>query len=264
MNVKQYEKFGFSYDRGGVHLARTIMLRELSGLLDYIDDPAALRAAYIDAISKQNILGKRSGQTRQLTMKYLTRLYALDPSVTLFRALRYYWARDDAGRPLLALLCAYARDSVLRLSVPLILAIKPGTEVGRERIEGFLDDQEPGRFSTATLKSATRNIRSSWTQSGHLSGRVKKIRTKAAATPGAAAYALLLGYLQDARGEGLFNSEYAKLLDVSPEHVIELAAEASQRGWMVFKRVGAVMEVAFPNLLSNREMEWIREPNQAT
>lgn len=264
MNVKQYEKLGFSYDRGGVHLARTMMLRELSELLDHVADPAAPRDAYARAIVEQNVLGKRSGQTRQLTIQYLTRLYALDPSVTLFRALRYYWARDDAGRPLLALLCAYARDSVLRMSAPLILAIKPGTEVGRKRIEDYLDDQEPGRFSAATLKSAAQNIRSSWTQSAHLSGRIKKIRIKAVATPGAAAYALLLGYLRDARGEGLFNSEYAKLLDVSPENVIELAAEASQRGWMVFKRVGAVMEAAFPNLLTHREMEWIREPDQAT
>ncbi|MFO7494824.1 MAG: hypothetical protein R6X05_04225, partial [Desulfobacterales bacterium] len=80
-------------------------------------------------------------------------------------------------------------------SAPLILAIKPSTEVGRKRIEDYLDDQEPGRFSAATLKSAAQNIRSSWTQSAHLSGRIKKIRIKAVATPGAAAYALLLGYL---------------------------------------------------------------------
>lgn len=254
-------KLGFSFDRGGAHLARTIMLRELSELLDHVSDPASLRDAYARAIVEQNVLGKRSGQTRQLTIQYLTRLYALDPSVTLFRALRYYWARDAVGRPLLALLCACARDSVLRLSIPLLLEIKPGAEVSRERIESYLEDRDPGRFSAATLKSTAQNIRSSWTQSGHLVGRVKKVRKQAAATPGAAAYALLLGYLQGARGEGLVSSEYARLLDGSPEQIADLAAEASQRGWMVFKRVGQVMEVAFPNLLTDREMEWIRESN---
>lgn len=215
----------------------------------------------MNAIGEQNVLGKRSGRTRQLTIKYLSRLYALDPSVALFRALRYFWDRDADGGPLLALLCAYARDSILRLSAPLMLGIKAGTTVDREDIERYLDELEPGRFSAATLKSTAQNIRSSWTQSGHLAGRVKKVRTRPRATPGAVAYSLFLGYLQDVRGEELFHSDYARLLDCPSHAIIDLATDASQRGWLVFKRIGRVMEVAFPNLLTEREMEWIREPN---
>lgn len=253
--------FGFRSDRGGVHLARTIMLRELTGLFSQVREPTASRDEYFTAVGKQNILGKRSGRTRQLTIKYMARLYGLDPSITLFRALRYYWDRDAEGRPLLALLCACARDSVLRSSVPFILGIKEGETVLCEDMEGYIGKLEPGRFSTATLKSTARNIRSSWTQSGHLTGHVRKIRTRPRATPGSCAYALLLGYLQNARGEGLFNSEYAKLLDCPSYTSFDLATEASQRGWLVFKRVGRVMEIAFPNVLTKREMEWIREPN---
>ena len=94
-----------------------------------------------------------------------------------------------------------------------------------------------------------------------LAGKVKKVRSRADSTPGSVSYALLLGYLAGARGEFLFKTEHAKLLDCSMEHATELAEEASRRGWIVFKRLGNVMEVSFPNLLTAREMEWVREQN---
>ncbi len=34
------------------------------------------------------------------------------------------------------------------------------------------------------------------------------------------------------------------------EDAIELSIEASQKGWIVLKRLGSVIEVLFPNLLS--------------
>jgi hypothetical protein len=40
---------------------------------------------------------------------------------------------------------------------------------------------------------------------------------------------------------------------------VALAEEASRRGWIVFKRVGEVIEVLFPRLITPQEMEWIRE-----
>ena len=43
------------------------------------------------------------------------------------------------------------------------------------------------------------------------------------------------------------------------EESIELSVEASRKGWIVLKRLGSVIEVLFPNLLSNQEMEWVRE-----
>jgi hypothetical protein len=128
-------------------------------------------------------------------------------------------------------------------------------------METFIDGNEPGRFSEATLKSTAQNINSTWTQSGHLVGRKEKIRSGANPTPGSAAYALFLGFLSGARGEALFTTEYAKLLDCSANKAMELAEEAARRGWIVFKRVGNVMEVLFPNLLTNQELEWVREPD---
>lgn len=252
-------RFGFKSGRSGAHLARTIMLDELGSLLAYVDRPEATKADYLRAIDDHNCLAKRSGKTRLLTYRHLVDLYALDPSLILFRALLYFWQRDPQGRPLLALLCAYCRDSILCATTPCILSVHEGTTINREFVESCIDNAEPGRFSPATLKSTAQNVNSSFTQAGHLTGKVRKVRTKVIATPGTVSYALLLGYLTGARGESLFQTEYAKLLDCSFERALSLAEDASRRGWIVFKRVGDVIEVVFPNLINTEEMEWVRE-----
>ena len=240
-------------------MARTIMLEELRLLFSFVDDPDAGKSDYLKSIIEDNCLGKRSDRTRRLTARHLIDLYGLNPDITLFRSLRYFWKRDTEGQPLLAMICAIARDSVLRSSIPFIHKFTVGQRVTREALEEFIDNLETDRFSPATLKSTAQNINSSWTQSGHLQGRVKKVRSQPKATPGAVSYALLLGYLSGVRGESLYKTEYVKLLDCSVEQSIELSAEASRKGWIVLKRLGSVIEVLFPNLLSDKEMEWVRE-----
>jgi hypothetical protein len=59
----------------------------------------------------------------------------------------------------------------------------------------------------------------------------------------------------------LLNSEYMKLLECSFDQAAELASEAACKGWIVFKRVGNVIEVAFPQILTPQDMEKIREQN---
>ncbi len=261
MHNSKMERLGFSYERGGVHTARTMMLVELRTLLSFADAADATRADYLDAIQTANCLGKRSGKTRVLTFRHLADLYALDPRLLVFRALRFFWQRDVDGQPLLAALCAHSRDPILRATAPFVLGFQEGATVTREGMEEFLDAQEPGRFSKATLKSTAQNLNSSWTQSGHLSGRVRKVRAHAVATPGAASLALLLGYVSGLRGESLFKSDYTRMLDCSFERTLELAEDASRRGWISLKRVGQVIEVLFPNLITAQEMEWLREQN---
>lgn len=255
------ERLGFSYERGGVHTARTMMLAELRALLTYVDSANPTKAEYLEAIQNANCLGKRSGKTRALTFRHLADLYALDPDLLMFRALRFFWQRDVDGQPLLAALCAYSRDPILRATAPFVLEFQEGTSIVREAMEEFIDAQEPGRFSKATLKSTAQNVNSSWTQSGHLSGRVRKLRARPVATPSAVAFALLLGYVSGLRGESLFKSEFTRMLDCSFEKTIELAEDASRRGWISLKRVGQVVEVLFPNLISAKELEWLREQN---
>ena len=256
---KQLSRFGFSFERGGAHTSRTMMLEELGALLTYVDRPEAEKSDYLQAIDDENCLGKRSGKTRTLTYRHLVDLYSLDRTNVLFRALLYFWNRDIDGQPLLALLCTFARDSIFRSTAPFILKFPEGATITRESLEEFIDAQEPGRFSKATLKSTAQNINSTWTKSGHLYGRTRKVRSRAHSTAGSVSYALLLGYLAGSRGQALFQTEYTKLLDCTFDKAIELAESASRKGWIVFKRVGDVIEVLFPNLINQEEMEWLRE-----
>ena len=256
---KQLSRFGFSFERGGAHSSRTMMLDELRFLLDYVGRPEAEKSDYLQAIDNENCLGKRSGKTRTLTYRHLVDLYSLDPTRVIFRALLYFWNRDIDGQPLLALLCTFARDSIFRSTAPFILKFPEGATITRESLEDFIDAQEPGRFSKATLKSTAQNINSTWTKFGHLYGRARKVRTRAKPTAGSVSYALLLSYLTGVRGQALFQTEYVKLLDCTFDKAIELAEEASRKGWIVFKRVGDVIEVLFPNLINQEDMEWLRE-----
>lgn len=258
------ERLGFSHKRGGVHTARTMMLAELRALLSYVEAPNAAKSDYLAAIQTANCLRKRSGKTRTLTFRHLAALYTLDPNFLVFRTLRYFWQRDPEGQALLALLCGYVRDPILRATAPFVLSLRTGTILSRDAMEEFIDALEPGRFSKATLQSTAQNINSTWTQAGHLSGHVRKVRVRPVATPGAVSFGLLLGYVSGLRGELLFNSDLMRLLDCSVEKSIDLAGNASLRGWIALKRVGPVVEVLFPNLITAQEMEWLREPNQAS
>lgn len=258
---KKLARFGFSFERGGAHSSRTIMLEELGTLLSYMDRNDAEKSDYLHAIDEDNCLGKRSKKTRLLTYRHLLDLYSLDHTKILFRSLLFFWQRDKAAFPLVALLCAYSRDSILRSTASFILKFPEGATVSRESLEEFIDAQEPGRFSKATLKSTAQNINSTWTKSGQLSGKNKKIRTRAIPAAGSISYALLLGYLQGIRGQALFQTEYIKILECSFERAIELAEEASRKGWIILKRVGDVIEVLFPLLINQEEMEWLREQN---
>src|ERR1035441_5537197 len=195
-STSRSERFGFSHDRGSTHMARTMMLNELRQLLDAVPVSSSPAVAYVQAIEQSNCLGKRSSRTRALTRRHLVELYALSPDTALFRTLRYFWQRDPEGRPLIACLCACARDPLLRTSAPFVLKLAEGHVFSREALEEYPEGRYPGRFSKATLKSTSQNVASTWTQSGHLTGRVNKTRTRATATAGATAYALFLGFLR--------------------------------------------------------------------
>jgi len=252
-------RFGFRFDRGGAHLARSMMLDDLRRLFEHVTDAKAGRNDFARAILDDNCLGKRSARTRGLALRHLANLYALDPAVPIFRALRYFWQRDPEGQALLSLLVAYVRDAILRLSAPFILRMPAGQLLVRSELEQYLDAQDPGRFSRATLQSTAQNVSTTWTHAGHIHGVVKKTRAAADPTPGAVALALLFGYLDGALGEILFETEYAKLLDCPRDRCIELAEQASRRGWIVCNRIGSIIEVLFPNLLTAQEQEYVRE-----
>jgi hypothetical protein len=63
------ERFGFKYNKRSVHTGRTIMLEELSNLLEAVPD-AIVYDDYIKAIIDQNRLLKRSSSSRTITAKF--------------------------------------------------------------------------------------------------------------------------------------------------------------------------------------------------
>lgn len=257
-NGNVLQRFGFSFEKGGAHLARTMMLNDLSVLLQNGRIEQS-RDQLLSAINDDNVLGKRSAQSRKLAARHLGKLYGFDERLPIYRAFAFLWQREDCGRPLLALLIAYVRDAVLRSSAPFIFQMKEGEPFEREALESFIDQLQPGRFSAAMLKSAAQNLAGTWTQSGHLLGRVKKTRRFVEPTPASVALALLLSYVTGHRGQLIFESEYVKLLDCSPNQGMELAEAAASKGWIDFKRVGSIMEVSFPRLLTEVEREWLLE-----
>ena len=249
---------GFKNTAGGAHASRTIMLAELGLLLD-AGSETSTQADYRQAVVDFNCLAKRSSSTRSLTWGHLVDLYGVNPDLLVFRGLQWFWERDLEGRPLIALSAALARDGLLSSIAPFVLAQPMGARVSRESLEQFITETFPDRFSPATVKSLAQNINATLTQSGHLSGRSKKIREQAQATAGSVAYALLLGYAVGARGPELFNTRYMKSQDAPASVCVELAEQAARRGWIEFKRVGDVMEVAFPRLIRVEEEAVIRE-----
>ena len=185
--------WGFRTGDRGTHTSRTIMLDELSHLMDAVPGDAT-REDYAEAVIAQNCLGKRTTATRKLSLQRLTELYALDPRVILFRVLRVLWGRSEASRPLLALLLALARDPLLRATATAVLRTPFGHEFARQSMKDALTEAVGDRLNEATLDKVVRNASSSWTQSGHLRGRGRKVRKQVEATPAATTFALLLGF----------------------------------------------------------------------
>ncbi len=170
------------------------MLDELRSLFSNCR-PEATRDEYLSAIHEENCLGKRTAATRRLSSQRLSELYALDPEVLLFRVMRRCWYADSNSQAMLALLLALARDPLLRVTARPILRMRPGEELARQQLTDALQREVGGRLSESTLDKVVRNAASSWTQSGHLKGRGRKVRQRVVPTPVTAAYAMFLGFM---------------------------------------------------------------------
>ena len=248
------EKFGFRSGNKGTHTSRTIMLDDLAKLLSAVPESSP-RTAYFAAIVDENVLGKSTVSTRKLSAQRLSELYILDPQAPLFRVLRRLWDTDIAGRPLLALLCALARDPLLRATAAPVLALCPGEELSRQAMTDALCNHGGARFNDSTLDKVVRNVSSSWTQSGHLEGRVRKFRRIVRPTPLATAYALMLGYLEGLRGGRLFETNWTRVLDASPMELRNVAAEAKRLSGLDLKAAGDMIEVGFTTVLTPQEIK---------
>lgn len=239
---------------GGTNTSHTIIVSSLVRLFDVVDRHADA-SEYENAVLVQNVLGKDTAGSRQRTLRYLRELYLLRPDSILFRALRDVWTDDPTGQPLLAGLCALARDAVFRASAPAVLRSDTGDDVTSKDLAAAVEEVFADAYSDATLAKVGRNTFSSWEQTGHLESlaRTAKVRRRPTVTPATVAYALLLGHLQGVQGAALFDTIWVEVLDHPRSHLLDLAVVASQRSLIDFRHSGGITDVGFTELL--RPME---------
>src|SRR5271163_953113 len=112
--------FGFRNDPLGTHTSRTMMLREATALFAATDAQTSYEAMR-QLVIEDNIALKDTLSTRKETFRRLSELYGLRSDILLYRALRDLWDANPVEQPLLAILCALARDPLLRVTAPFVL-----------------------------------------------------------------------------------------------------------------------------------------------
>ena len=171
------EKFGFKFSSGGAHVSRTMMLAELALVLANVSQGSEI-ADYREAILRSNVLSKTTNSTRQKSLRHLRELYALDEATPVFGVLRNLYVADTASLPSLALQVAWARDPLLRSTTLPVVNAAEGERVEVASLAQALEAVFPNQYSDLIRNKIARNAASSWTQSGHLAGRSKKIRQR--------------------------------------------------------------------------------------
>lgn len=247
------QSLGFRFGDKGTHTSRTMMLEELGAILA-VTRPGTSRDGYADAIIQENCLAKTTLATRRLSNQRLGELYGLDEGVAVFRVLRRLWDNDPSGRPLLALLCAIARDPLLAATVDAVLPLLEGEELPRTRARELLGLAVGKRLNDSTLDKVVRNCASSWAQAGHLQGRTFKKRARVRATPATVAFALYLAYAVGFRGRDLFSSDWIKALDLNPADARALALEAKRSGLIDLNLSDNIVELGLQRL----DPQWTR------
>ena len=240
--------FGLRIEPTGTHLSSTMKLEELRVLLASRPVPAT-EDAYRAAIIEQNLLGKPTASARRITLERLRELYGLEPNTLVFRALTDLWNADGCAQPMIALLCSTARDPILRALTPFLLRLPVGETTTTQELAEEANHRFPGKFVPRSRERLGRNVSSSWEKAGLLSGRRFRKRAKAQAHPASLAYALLLGDLCGNRGQALFKTLWATMLDTPIHELRELAVIASRQGWIEYRASGDVVEVSFRHLM---------------
>jgi len=244
--------YGFVCGTSGPHSSRTLALADLRQLL-CICPASSGRINYRSAAVDENVLLKQTMANRRSSIAHLRALYGLDPDQVVFRALRDLWDQDEHSQPALAVLCALARDTVLRSTVSAILGAAPGERVPPEDLAHAAYQGLASSLSESTLAKIGRNTAATWSQSGHLSPGREKSRCAVHPGPMMVVYALFLGYLCGQRGQALYATDWARLLD-APEYTLrEQTIAASRAGWVEYRCSGDVTEITFRHLLRNEE-----------
>ena len=231
-------RMGIKAQGGGPHQSKTMMLADLTKLLVA---GAADRA--VDAVLRDNLLGKSSIRARRAALYRLRQLYGVGQRWPICLVLHRLWERDPAGRPILALLCALARDPPLRDGAAAVLHAPLGERERWPAIAATFEARSPGRLGEESAKSLAQHAASTWTQVGFLKGADRKERVRAKPTPASAAYAALIAGLCGFGGMRLVESRWLDALDRPFEDRLALLRQAEGLGLARVRRVGDVFEI---------------------
>lgn len=233
-----------------VHTGRTIMFKELQKVMNHGLD----NDDYVDAI-KQNVFNKATKSGVSYTAKFLRRLYDFDMSLPTFKAFKHFWhIADEREKPLLAIIYAIGSDYQLKNSIPVINNTEIGEKVTVESIESNIENLDPKKYTSNTLRSMAQNIASSWKQAGFITGKVKNIRTKPDINYLVLTFALLMAYLNGLRGDFILTSDWVKALTLDERTIRSLAIEAAKRDLLQYKYAGNVTSITFKNLLNKLDI----------
>ena len=131
-----------------------------------------------------------------------------------------------------------------------VKSVKPNDKARIEEFGANIAQYHPNRFSPKTLRSVSQNVASSWKQAGYILGKVKNIRTYCPPSYSTAAFAFLMAYLDDLRGDYLLEHPSVKALDASKEKILGLVKAAADRELLTYNRSGASMVVSFDKYLN--------------
>ena len=221
------------------------MLAELDLLLAAVPVGSDI-TDYRDAIQQRNVLNKNTESTRKESFRRLRELYSLDEGQSIFGLLRRLYEIDPNSLPLLAIQVAWARDPLLRATSQPVLDAADGDRVETVSLAQSLDALFPKQYSELSRDQTARHAASSWTQSGHLSGRTKKIRQRIKPTPVAVTMALILGHIAGYHGAVVFSNPWCALLDLSADRAKTIGQEAHRAGLLNLRMVGEVVDLSFP------------------
>lgn len=224
------------------HTGRTMMFNEISLILDTTPNDCP-----IDEIKRlvyeENILQKGSFSSRKMSFYRLKLLYGLDIQNSVFSTLRFLWNKAPDERPLIALEAALANDHILRYSAQKVLNLDYSVLLPKEEMYEHIQSEYGKDYTEKMIESITRNVLSSWAQSGHLSGKIKKIRRKAVAGPASLTFALYLGQLTGLQGPSLFDTVFVRALDATDTEIQAYLHAAMKKGWLIYRSAGGMIEL---------------------
>ena len=181
-------------------------------------------------------------------MRRLRELYALDEASPIFGLLRKLQGIDQKSLPLLAVQVAWARDPLFRATTTPIIEATEGERVESATLALAIDAAFPGQYSEKSQGQTSRHAASSWTQSGHLVGRAKKVRHRVNPSVTAVTMALFLGDMAGYHGASVFSNPWCRLLDLDADRARSMGFEAHRAGLVTLRAVGDVVELTFPLL----------------